>query len=132
MWGGDVQHPGIGRQQLCFPPTAGEPQSPALAPDFSLSRHQEGGALPSSGLLSSAAELLPSGSHSGCGMLCLTQNSSLWCNPGGGVIASPEGKLPSSSSGTAKALLASQSEHLSASLQLQKQFKLKIALGLKV
>lgn len=78
-----------------------------------LSHHQEGGALPSLGLLSSAAELLLSGSHSGCGMLCLAQNSSLWCNPGGGVIASLEGKLPSSSPGTAKALPASQGEHLS-------------------
>lgn len=88
MLGGDVQHPGTGRQQLCFPPAAGEPQSPALAPDFTLSRHREGGTLPSLGLLSSAAELLLSGSHPGCGMLCLAQNSSLWCNPGGGVIAS--------------------------------------------
>lgn len=65
-------------------------------------------------------------------MLCLAQNSSLWCNPGGGVIASLEGKLPSFSSGTAKALLASQSEHLGESLQLQKQFKLKITLCLEV
>lgn len=38
-----MRHPGVGREQLCFPPAAGEPRSPALAPAslFNVSRKGE-------------------------------------------------------------------------------------------
>lgn len=134
--GGDVQCPGVGREQLHFPLAAGELRSPAQLPtsissiSWEVEHHPPQGSspqLPNCRLLAAVQ-----------GVGCSTWGSRTLpkihpCSVTQVVesLLSLEGKLPSSPSGAAGALLASQSEHLSESLQLQKWFQLKIALGTK-
>lgn len=99
MWGGDLRCPSKGREQLCRaflrPQESREAWLRLPASRSNISGKGELRPRPP-GLLSLAAELPPPGSRSGCGMQRLGQphlarNSSLHCNPGGGVLAIPGG-----------------------------------------